>query len=177
MNLPFWRVRGGKVETNPPWMFQFHCEDSAKRVTVLNFFPFSRKHAARTHQFGGFQWGFKLWCHVSSTNLRSLENRGIFADGIAGKFLVLVKTRCNLIALHAKQLICISVRYPAKLNFSTQKLRRKVESLPPPICTSCLHIDSIRGCSEMKGTTASRSLSVESKSRKVCSTQRRNWKS
>ena len=131
MNLPFWRVRGGKVETNPPWMFQFHCEDSAKRVTVLNFFPFSRKHAARTHQFGGIQWGFKLWCHVSSTKLRSLENRGIFADGIAGKFLVLVKTRSNLIALHAKQLICISVRYPAKLNCSTQKFRRKVESLPP----------------------------------------------
>ena len=176
MNLPFWRVRGGKVETNPPWMFQFHCEDSAKRVTVLNFFPFSRKHAARTRLFGGISWGFKLWCHVSSTNLRSLENRGIFADGIPGKFLVLVKTRCNLIALHAKQLICISVRYPAKLNLVHRSFAGRW-NLCPPICTSCLHIDSIRGCSAMKATTASRSLSVESTSRKVCSTQRRNWKS
>ena len=131
MNLPFWRVRGGKVETNPPWMFQFHCEDSAKRVTVLNFFPFSRKHAARTHLIGGISMRLQTVMPCFFDQSQKPWKPRHFCRWYSRQISCSCQKRCNLIALHAKQLICISVRYPARLNFSTQKLRRKVESLPP----------------------------------------------
>ena len=98
-------------------------------------------------------------------------------------------------ALHLTQSLTVYQQWhPAKLNCRTQKFCWGVVSFSP-ICTSCLlktehihppkrgypftfhalylHIDSIRGRSAMKGTAASRRLSVESKSRKVCSTQSR----
>ena len=93
--------------------------------------------------------GFKLWCHESATNFRSLEYRGILADGVANQFLALVVTRRNLIALHTKHL---EVEVNVKLLHLLKGVFAKVSYRLLPHVTYFLwlfppmsHVDDFRG--------------------------------